>query len=915
MNCPTCQHGPLPADAQYCPRCGRAVRIAAGLQAQIKVRQDVQQNLGNVIGVQTQAVHGDVYGDDIYQVQVYLLGSEGRAVDWRSFLKETTPPYKFLSAYTTRDRALFYGRKAQIEEVVRKIGERPLLAVYGPAGVGKTSLLAAGVIPELMQHGALVVRVQEYTQTLEQTVRDVLVASTEQISAGLPEDLTLPALVHSVCQATQGTLILVLDQFERVFEPTLGEEQRATLIEGLAQALRAVEPEFLRLIVTVDTLERLGRLQGRLPRLLDFPFELEPLTLEEARLAIEQPLAVLGHPGGAGYVEDLVVKWLLPDLDALTPDDPGQIQPPQLQIVCWRLYQEARKRRRPPQPAYIDEALYRDLKGAEGIMHLYLDETLARLGEQKSLAKQTLEAMALAGIGPWVVPEQLSLNGATPGQLRAVLDRLVQAELLDHYAVNGQHKYALASPVVAEGVRLRADPEVKRRYQARDDLARVWAEWLAHEGVASRTQLRYLSEAGAYLSPSAVQVLLLLRSALAQDAPVSLWLEQFRQQGRDLMHQLDRPDAQRGESDEDPTATDEAKRLLGLMDDTLPSQPRDVGQSFGRVAWSAVHHPEAVTRQTAALALAALKSDPREALNRLQWALLGAGISGWRRLWRQAELRGALADADPEIEKLNASLPPLDRAGVWLWRAWRRVLRDRHRIAGLTLGGAVGAGLGLGLLRACIGLLAGPVRLVGAQFAMYFFWAAILGAALSLGTALVGYLLLGQTGKTGEPPSIWRAPLHPDRLPAVLAVGLGTLFFGLAHLVVAWFNGHSLMKEPLVAPMGFVVGLGLSLALHDQPLAGWRLGLRRWLLRLGGVALICVLTQAVSALSEDKGPGIVVAWTEGFYKSAFSQYGVTQFEGMALADAALVGVVLVAGMTAGLVLAADWLARWRNLVG
>ena len=158
-----------------------------------------------------------------------------------------------------------------------------------------------------------------------------------------------------------------------------------------------------------------------------------------------------------------------------------------------------------------------------------------------------------------------------------------------------------------------------------------------------------------------------------------------------------------------------------------------------------------------------------------------------------------------------------------------------------------------------------------------------------------------------------------------MAVGLGTLFFGLAHLTVAWFNGLNPAKAPLVAPMGLVAGLGLSLALYGQPRVGLRLRIRSWLLRLTTAALTFVLAQAVSIVTRDKGGGIAIAWTGNFYRAALSgsemlwwQQIITSypqwFDYLALLDAALVGIFLTIGITAGLVLAGAWLAWWRRLV-
>jgi hypothetical protein len=267
----------------------------------------------------------------------------------------------------------------------------------------------------------------------------------------------------------------------------------------------------------------------------------------------------------------------------------------------------------------------------------------------------------------------------------------------------------------------------------------------------------------------------------------------------------------------------------------------------------------------------------------------------------------------------------MDRLAMWWWRARRRLIRDRHRIFWLMVGGGIGGGLALGLLRAVLGALTG--ERVGVEFATNFWWGWMLGAALSLGITLAGPLLLGRFEKREGTPPIWRAPLHPDRRRAVLAVCLGTISFGLTHVVVAWFNGLSLSKAPLVAPLGFVAGLGLSLALHDQPRAGWHLGILRWLLRLTVAALAFVLAQAIFIIAGGPRPhSLPIVRSARYYYAEF--FGFVEMRWpwlavdcctgwpsyLALIDAALVGVVLTVGIAAGLLLAQDWLKRWRALI-
>ncbi len=681
MYCPKCGYGRMPEGTRYCPKCGAPVEIAA----RVDIRQDVEHNLGRVIGIQTDAIYGDVYGGDIHyhQPQVYVLTRAGRAANWRLLLEENTPPYKGMSPYTARDRALFKGRDTKIRQVVRRIGEQRLLVIYGQAGVGKTSLLAAGVIPNLTEYGALVVYIPEYTQPVEKTFRNALADCGDQIPIALP-DKALPALVRTVFEATQGTLVLVLDQFERAFEPSISDEQRTALIEGLAQALRAVGPEFLRLVVVVrgDTLKRLGELQDRLPNLLRSPIELPPLDRQQAQTAIEQPLRERDYP--ISYARGLVAEQIVPGLDELTParEMSGLIHPLQLQIVCNWLYDAARERH----PPLIDAELYiNEAEGADGIMACHLKKTLGQLGDKQALAERVLANMVSPGVERWVLPEQLPLNGASSEQVLDVLESLRKAGLLVQHAANGQDKYAFASDCVAEEVLRGTGPEVKRRYQAGDEMGRIRSTWYARKALATRGQLRYLTEAGAHLTPCVVEALLLLRSAVARDEPAGPWLKWLRtDEGRALIQQLEEPTTSKQAWHSSRSTMHTAKLLLGMRDDDQPGPPGNEGEGFGPVAWSAVGHPEPAIRQTAALALTV--PDRRTALNRLDEALQ-AGVQGWRRRWRRAELRGALANADPEIEKQNANLPPLDRAGVWLWRVKRRLFRDRQRFVGLALAG------------------------------------------------------------------------------------------------------------------------------------------------------------------------------------------------------------------------------------
>ncbi len=62
-------------------------------------------------------------------------------------------PYAGLAAFQERDAASFFGRAAAVEQIVARLAEQPLLALVGSSGVGKSSLVRAGVIPALKHSG------------------------------------------------------------------------------------------------------------------------------------------------------------------------------------------------------------------------------------------------------------------------------------------------------------------------------------------------------------------------------------------------------------------------------------------------------------------------------------------------------------------------------------------------------------------------------------------------------------------------------------------------------------------------------------------------------------------------------------------------------------------------------------------
>jgi hypothetical protein len=219
------------------------------------------------------------------------------------------------------------------------------------------------------------------------------------------------------------------------------------------------------------------------------------------------------------------------------------------------------------------------------------------------------------------------------------------------------------------------------------------------------------------------------------------------------------------------------------------------------------------------------------------------------------------------------------------------------------------------LLRALLALLLEEGS--GLSFYSAFPPAFLLGAALTFGLLLVSPARL-------QPPEY--APEATGIRPLVPAVALGSLAFALMHVLQNLvLNARGLFEAALIPPLALVAGAGLSAAVYDQPQAAWRVGIGRWFVRVAVPAATFALVQAVFALAQDYGSGLIFAWTGFFYRSRLHDNlirwgleGITATENWfhyaAVIDAALTGIAMALGVTTGLVFAAVQYQKWRSLI-
>ncbi len=329
-------------------------------------------------------------------------------------------PFKGLRAFHEADADDFYGRDTLIQALLGRLAEEHdvcrFLAVVGPSGSGKSSVVKAGLVPALRRGGLpgsedwFVIDFMPGAHPLEELEAALLriaINPPESLLGQLKEDERgLLRAIHRILPADEAVeLVLIIDQFEEVFTQITAETERAHFLESLVTA--TLDPRSrLRVILTLraDFTDR--PLQyvdfGDLIRLrTEFVLPLSPDELEQA---------ITGPAHRAGLVLD---PGLVAQIIREVGDQPGTL--PLLQYVLTELFERRSGRR-------LTLAAYEDSGGVFGALGRRAEEIFSPLdaSSQHSVRQLFLRLVTLGeGVEDTrrrVLLSELKALGAAPGE-------------------------------------------------------------------------------------------------------------------------------------------------------------------------------------------------------------------------------------------------------------------------------------------------------------------------------------------------------------------------------------------------------------------------------------------------------------------------------------------------------------------
>jgi WD40 repeat protein/serine/threonine protein kinase len=314
-------------------------------------------------------------------------GSSAQPIEVSAHPLALKNPYKGLLAFQTADQDDFFGREAFTDKLIKRLGEGTeltrFLSVIGPSGSGKSSLIKAGLFPQLLR-GALpgsdrwfmaeMVPGEHPLRELAITLARLASVRADDLSEQLQRDERSLVRVAQFLLPNDGSqLVLVVDQLEEVFTLIQSERERSHFLNLIYEAVTNVRSRlYIIVALRADFYDRpllypdFGELvRSRMETVL-------PLTADGLERAIIEPAARAGLTFEPG---------LVPSIISDVNYQPGAL--PLLQYALAELFDRR-------QGSLLTRSAYLEMGGAVGALAQRADETYDSLDADGQAAAQQM---------------------------------------------------------------------------------------------------------------------------------------------------------------------------------------------------------------------------------------------------------------------------------------------------------------------------------------------------------------------------------------------------------------------------------------------------------------------------------------------------------------------------------------------
>jgi len=349
--------------------------------------------------------------------------------------------------FDAEDQDIFFGRNAELDELLSIIIAHRVILLYAASGAGKTSLLNAKLIPRLKDEGFEVLPVARVRDIASDSVTknppnifiyNALIGLDREM---MGEDSYLSMKLHEFLDQRNRAIdeygfdkprILVFDQFEELFiHYTERWKDRQDFFEQIKISLTR-EPS-LKVIFSLreDYLAYLDSFSSTYLEESRIRFRLERLRRNAALEAIQKPLELVGYSFDVGVADQLVddlLRTKITNLDGETVEVLGEyVEPVQLQVVCQNLWENL-----PPNTKIITSDNFEEVGDTNKVLADFYEANVKAAAKKGKVAEISLrESIENAFITP-IGTRALVYRGkeTTGGIPNAIIDILQDNHLI-----------------------------------------------------------------------------------------------------------------------------------------------------------------------------------------------------------------------------------------------------------------------------------------------------------------------------------------------------------------------------------------------------------------------------------------------------------------------------------------------------
>lgn len=421
-------------------------------------------------------------------------------------------------AYTADRHRYFFGRGDDIELISSNVRAYRFCLMFGPSGVGKSSVLQAGVVRSIRDQTAnrrahfedepvetVVAYLKDWRDDPVAALWGSILGGFRHEGLAVPPDVPKPAdmgaAIKTVCETHDVDLVLILDQFEEFF--LYHGRQVGDFARLLARLTAPGGCGNVLISMREDAVSRLDEFEGILLGVFAHTLKLEHLDEPSARAAVVGPLSTFNAEVPADEsreVEPALVDRLLQQVRAgrvqvdstqessrattaaTTPAAGGEvrIEAPFLQLVLTRLWDEEQKRG----SRLLRLSTLEELGDAQAIVSQHLDRVMTAFteAEQSVLADAFGHLVTPSGSKIAHRPSDLAaFSGQDTALVSALVRRLAEGDQRILREVpqpldepHAEPRYEIFHDVLALAV-----TDWRRRYLVEVDATRQKAQLLA----------------------------------------------------------------------------------------------------------------------------------------------------------------------------------------------------------------------------------------------------------------------------------------------------------------------------------------------------------------------------------------------------------------------------------------------------